>query len=194
MPTILGAFHRLAEAYMNRNLRRYCAAASSTRFLRSATVGNMPGRRHAIIIGEHSVVGGHLHTYPDAGQLHIGNHVFIGPDTRIWAGESIRIGDRVLISHGVNIHDNISHSLSARDRHEHFLEILHRGNGNLGNIRRAPIVIEDDVWIGFNAIVLKGVRIGRGAVVAAGTVVTKDIPDFAIVAGPDARIVGSATE
>lgn len=190
MPTILGIYNRLVEAYMNHHLRRYCTAAQSTRFLRSATVSNRPDHREAITIGAHGIIGGQLQVYPDTGELHIGNHVFVGPDTRIWAGASIHIGHRVLISHGVNILDNISHSLSARERHQQ----VQNGNCALGDVKRAPIVIEDDAWIGCNAIVMRGVRIGRGAVVAAGTIVTKDVPDFAIVAGPDARVVGSATE
>lgn len=53
----------------------------------------------------------------------------------------------------------------------------------------APIVIGDDVWIGASAVILKGVTIGRGAVVAAGCVVTKDVPEWAIVAGVPARII-----
>lgn len=52
-----------------------------------------------------------------------------------------------------------------------------------------PVVIENDVWIGSNAVILHGVRIGNGAVVAAGAVVTKDVPDFAVVGGVPAKIL-----
>ena len=54
---------------------------------------------------------------------------------------------------------------------------------------KGPIVIEDDVWIGFNVVVLSGVRIGHGAVIAAGSIVTRDVPAGAIVAGTPARLV-----
>lgn len=57
------------------------------------------------------------------------------------------------------------------------------------NVRTAEIVIEDDCWIGANAVITAGVRIGKHAVVAAGAVVTKDIPSFTIAAGNPARIV-----
>jgi acetyltransferase-like isoleucine patch superfamily enzyme len=62
----------------------------------------------------------------------------------------------------------------------------------LHNVAASPIVINDDVWIGFNATVLKGVTIGRGAVVGACAVVTKDVPAYAIVVGNPARTVGEA--
>jgi acetyltransferase-like isoleucine patch superfamily enzyme len=55
----------------------------------------------------------------------------------------------------------------------------------------APVFIEDDVWIGCNATILKGVRIGRGAIVAAGAVVTKNVPPLAIVAGVPACVISS---
>ncbi len=56
----------------------------------------------------------------------------------------------------------------------------------------APVVIEDDAWIGFNAVVLKGVRIGRGAIVGSATVVTKDVPPYSVVVGNPAREIGQA--
>ena len=56
-------------------------------------------------------------------------------------------------------------------------------------VRSAPIVIEDRAWIGFNAIILKGVTIGEGSVVAAGAVVTKDVEPYTVVAGNPARVV-----
>lgn len=51
------------------------------------------------------------------------------------------------------------------------------------------MVISDDAWIGLNAIILKGVKIGKGAIVGAGSVVTKNVPDMAVVAGNPARII-----
>ncbi|NMM47248.1 acyltransferase [Flammeovirgaceae bacterium KN852] len=56
---------------------------------------------------------------------------------------------------------------------------------------QAPVVIKDDVWIASKAIILKGVKIGKGAVIAAGAVVTKDVPDYSVVAGVPARIIKS---
>lgn len=190
MPTIIGALRRLAEVYLDRHLRRLCTAHDGVRFLRSADISNSRDNVSAVEIGEHSVIGGRLLVFPDGGRIRIGRQCFIGPDTRIWSADAVEIGDRVLVSHGVNIHDSIAHSLCAHERHQHFIEILQKGNGALGNVRKAPVVIEDDAWIGFNASVMKGVRIGRGAIVAAGAIVTKDVPPFTIVAGPTAHPIG----
>ena len=61
-------------------------------------------------------------------------------------------------------------------------------------VAMAPIVIEDDVWIGFNATILKGVKIGKGAIIGASTIITKDVPPYAIMVGSPARQVGTAAE
>jgi galactoside O-acetyltransferase len=60
---------------------------------------------------------------------------------------------------------------------------------NWENVKKAKIEIKDKAWIGFNSIILKGVTIGEGSVVASGSVVTKDVPDFTLVAGNPARII-----
>ena len=79
----------------------------------------------------------------------------------------------MLISHGVNVHDNDSHPQDAAERHAITQPSSTKATRGGRNIRTAAIVIGDDAWIGFNAIVLKGVTIGAGAIVAAGAVVTE---------------------
>jgi len=59
------------------------------------------------------------------------------------------------------------------------------------NVISKEIIIKDKAWIGFNVIILKGVTIGEGAIVASGSVVTKDVPDFTLVGGNPARIIKS---
>ena len=63
----------------------------------------------------------------------------------------------------------------------------------LGDVKKASIRIEDDAWIGFNAAILRGVTIGRGAIVAAGALVTHDVEPYTIVAGIPARKIGNST-
>jgi len=62
------------------------------------------------------------------------------------------------------------------------------------DVGMARIVIEDDVWIGFGATVMKGVTIGSGAIIGAAAVITKDVPPFAIMVGNPARQVGTASK
>lgn len=192
MPTLVTLCRHVANVCMTHILSRYCIAHKGVRFLQGASVSNNPGNRRAIEIGARSVVAGELHVFPDGGHISIGECCFIGPGTRIWAGESIEIGDRVQIAHGVNILDSISHSISAQERHLHFVEMLERGNHALGDVPKERIVIEDDAWIGLNAIIMKGVRIGRGAIVGAGAIVTKDVPPYTIVAGSVAQPIRSS--
>lgn len=193
-PTLIGILRRLADLYLNRYLRRLCIVKEGVRFLRSANITNSHVNASAIEIGENSVIGGSLLVFPDGGKIRVGSHCFIGPETRIWSGASVEVGNRVLISHGVNIHDSIAHSISASERHQHFIQILLQSNGALGNVRKAPVIIEDDVWIGFNAIIMKGVRIGRGSIIAAGAIVTKDVAPFSIVSGLSSKVIGRSLE
>lgn len=107
--------------------------------------------------------------------LTIGESVRINYGASIAATSLIVIGDRVRIGPYVMIVDTDFHGLEDR---------MERPAGR-------PVIIGDDAWIGAKASVLKGVRIGRGAVVGVGAVVTRDVPDGAIVAGVPARIVKS---
>jgi maltose O-acetyltransferase len=135
-----------------------------------------------------------LLVFAHGGSISIGESCYIGDHSRIWSAAAITIGDRVLISHGVNIHDNNAHSLSAASRHLHFKQIFSGGHPRLMEDPpvAAPIMIEDDAWLGFNSTVLKGVRVGRGAIIGACAVVTKDVPPYTVVAGNPARVVGRA--
>lgn len=99
------------------------------------------------------------------------------------AATSVRIGDRVLVGANSTIVDTDFHPLDPAER---------RRDVNAG--RSAPVVIEDDVFIGMQSIILKGVRIGRGAVIGAGSVVSSDVPAGATVSGNPARVVRHAPD
>jgi acetyltransferase-like isoleucine patch superfamily enzyme len=169
---------------------------STTRFLPNATIDNLSKNQDLISIGSHSVIRGQLLIFAHAGKIEIGDNCYIGENSRIWSAASVKIGDRVLIAHNVNIHDTDSHSINPMLRHQHFVEVMSNGHpvSNEFDIKSKPVVIESDVWIGFNSTILKGVTIGTGAIVAACSLVTKDVPPKTIVAGNPARLIRDITD
>jgi acetyltransferase-like isoleucine patch superfamily enzyme len=187
---LIRIFRRINELLLKRSV----AAAPSVRLLHGCKIINNQALRSAIEIGANSVIAGELLVLADRGQINIGEDVFVGPNTRIWSGLQITIGNRVLISHGVNILDSAFHDLSASKRHLQFRKIFTDKLNAVGDIECRPVIIEDDVWIGFHAAILKGVRIGRGAVIAAGAIVTKDVAPFTVVGGTTAAVIGKSTE
>lgn len=164
--------------------------SNRVKLLDSARILNPRNHSHLIRIGENTVLGGELFVFSHGGEIDIGEWCYIGEGTRIWSAAKVKIGDRVLISHNVNIHDTNGHPISAESRHNHFKEIAKIGHPeNIKDIRSESILINNDVWIGFNSSIMKGVTVGEGAVVAAGSVVTKDVPPWTIVAGNPAKII-----
>jgi len=147
-------------------------------------------------IGERSYVNAGIVFEAETGSVTIGNSSFVGGATII-CRDSVFIGDNVEIAWGVTIMDHNSHSVtyySEREKDTLMAYLIPRGGNSAkdwGNVHHAPIVIKDKAWIGFNAIVLKGVTIGEGAVVGAGSVVTKDVPDWTVVGGNPAQVLYS---
>lgn len=155
-------------------------AGYNTKLMYDASVENLQNNPNAIMLGSNTVIRGHLLVWKHSGKIQIGDYCFIGPLSEIWSMVNITIGNRVLISHGVNIADSNAHSKSPQERHLHYRLITEQGhpknNKFFENVPSKAIVIEDDVWISFGCTILKGVRIGARSIIAAGTVVTKDVP------------------
>jgi len=170
------------------------ASFDETVSIGAAIIENNRQQKQFITIGSNTVIRGELMLFKHGGNITIGRDCFIGPGSKIWSAKNISLGDRVLIAHNVNIHDNISHPLNAADRHKDFMHIFFKGGlQDTVALREEEVIIGDDVWIGFNAIILKGVKIGKGAIIGAGTTITKDVPDFAIVVGNPQRIIKYTT-
>ncbi len=135
-----------------------------------------------------------------AGNIHIGDHVILKEGARLCSAQPaalIKIGDWTTIGYHVFVFASAGVTLGRNCLVAPFCYLVDANHG----IRRdevirnqklcaAPIVIGDDVWLGTRVVVLPGVRIGTGAVVAAGSIVTRDVPDYAIVAGTPAVIRG----
>lgn len=166
-----------------------CVLGQEARLLNSARIRNIRGDARSIRVGDHSVIAGELLTFHHGGQLDIGAWCYVGEGTRIWSAASIRIGDRVLISHNVNIFDSLTHPLPSRQRHIHFKTIMTSGHPDAIDLGERPVAVGDDAWIGAGANILRGVTIGEGAIVAAGAVVTRDVPPHSIVGGNPARLI-----
>ncbi|MBK0380649.1 acyltransferase [Mucilaginibacter segetis] len=165
----------------------------SVRLDNTVQIFNNRGDKKYISIGNNSWIKGELLTWKHGGEISIGENCFIGDFAKIWSSVKVSIGNNVLISHGVNIHDNISHPLNSIERHQDFLHVRKIGLQDNVNISEAEIIIEDDAWVGFNATIFKGVTVGKGAIIGANTVITKDVPPFAVVVGNPARIIKQTT-
>lgn len=128
-----------------------------------------------------------------------GSNVHVQWSVQIWSphkhiimGDSVGIGNRCVINTDVEIGNHVmlaAHvGLIARDAHAYITPGTSMFSSDRGD--RLKIVIEDDVWLGFGAIVLSGVTIGRGSIIGAGAIVTKDVPRYSIVLGKAAEVVG----
>lgn len=136
-------------------------------------------------IGSGSIVESAILFDRSGGSVRIGERTFIGASTLVCA-DAIEIGDDVLISWGCTIVDHNSHPLAWNNRRGDVANWF-EGRKDWRHVERAAVRIGDKAWIGFNAIVLKGVVIGEGAIIGAGSVVTRDVPAFTVVAGNPAR-------
>lgn len=110
----------------------------------------------------------------DHGQLMLGNHIYFNHNCSITCVEKILIGDYSCIANNVVIVD-----------HDHVID----KNGVTADLKSAPVEIGKHVWICANAVITSGVKIGDGAVIAAGSVVTKDVPAHTLVAGMPAKVI-----
>jgi acetyltransferase-like isoleucine patch superfamily enzyme len=135
--------------------------------LRSWVTSNPLAPNHAVVLA----------TRTNQAVIKVGNDCGLTGATLV-AAERIEIGNRVLIGTNVTIVDTDFHPLSWQERQQDI---------NRGKYR--PVIIEDDVFIGMNSLILKGVRVGRGSVIGAGSVVTKDVPENVVVAGNPAQVV-----
>ncbi len=125
----------------------------------------------------------------EKGFIEIGDYCYITNASLVCA-EKITIGKRVFIAGGVTIADSDFHPLDPALRLADTIALSPIGNSkNRPAMRSEPVVIADDVWIGFNATILKGVHIGAGAVIQPGALVIEAVPAGATVAGNPAKPV-----
>lgn len=124
------------------------------------------------------------------GVINIGKFVVL-QCTRIIANHSVTIKDHCMFSWGSVITDSWIDlkTFSPALRREMLEKTAHSNNRHLEFTDPNPVIIEENVWVGFEAIILPGVKIGRGAVIGCKTVVFEDVPAYAVVVGNPARII-----
>lgn len=160
--------------------------------IRKPTKGHIFMRVHEGCI----INSGHFAFDNSSSKFTMGKNSYIGSGIFI-LGDNITIGEDVIISWNCEIHTHNSHSIHWQDRKDDISKTLlcMKENKNIVDnkswqgIDMAPVVIEDKVWIGCNCIILKGVTIGEGAVIGAGSVVSKDVPPYTVFAGNPAKFI-----
>ena len=162
----------------------YCESAQIFRQLRNKKPG-------AVVIGKHvSCYAGCSFAIGKSGQCVIGDFTLLN-GALIMAEEKIEIGSYCLVSWNVGIADSDFHPLEPAQRliDAQALAPYFEGRPPRPKLKTAPVKIADNVWIGMNATILKGVTIGENSVVAAGSVVTKSVEPSTVVAGNPAIVV-----
>lgn len=145
-----------------------------------------------IILDDYVDLYGRL-TSQSHGKIQIGKHTRVGINVKVLCVESIKIGNHVAIGADCVITDNSSHPSSALFRRVKSLMPVSSTLHLWKYSAHKPVVIEDNAWIGERSRICKGVTIGENSIVAANSVVTKDVPANSIAAGNPAKIVRDGT-
>jgi len=138
-------------------------------------------RGNRIALGKHTQIYDHVvvRCVGGDGDIIIGEHCYINPGCVLYSGNGITFGNYVLLAPGVKVVPS-NHAFDTRStviRHQGFMK------------SKGGVVVEDDVWIGANAVLLDGAHIGRGAILAAGAVVSGPVPAYEIWGGVPARLL-----
>lgn len=187
----------LSNRLVHRKYRKNLEIDSSTRLHENFSVNFLvpPQDRCYVKVGARGLLNAQITFESKDGAVEIGDRVYIG-GCLIICRNKVTIGNDVTLAWGVTIYDHNSNSLDWRQRAkvvEYFCETYGSARCyeelDWSGVASAPIVIEDKVWIGFDAVLLKGVRVGEGAVIGARSVVTRDVDPYTVVAGNPAVFV-----
>ena len=148
-------------------------------------------------IGKNTMLGCEFIFESDQGEITVGDNTFINEGTSLISRIKISIGSSVTIAWGCTLYDHNSHSLDFKERQNDIQRQNHdykNGNNfikskNWDVVKSKPITIEDNVWIGFDSVVLSGVTIGEGAIIGARSVVRENVEPWTVVAGNPAVVI-----
>ena len=148
---------------------------------------------NALVIGTHGTMDGVHFALGEAGRVEIGDYCYFTNAVLLCELE-LRIGNYVVIGWNATIADADFHPIGPAERVADAIACSPLGQGRpRPEVLRRPVIIEDNVWIGPNATILKGVRIGAGAFIEAGTLITRDVAPRARVLGNPAQVIGEVT-
>jgi acetyltransferase-like isoleucine patch superfamily enzyme len=185
---------------VNRRYRQVLESHVSTRFLPNFNIikNRVTGQQNTrVTIGERCLLGIVIMLETPDAKVSIGDRVYMGNSTII-SKSAVSFGNDILVAWGVTFYDHDSHSLDSEDRdkdiEQTYLDFINEKGNYLKNknwsvVHSKPIKICDHAWIGAEAMILKGVTVGEGAIIGAKSVVTKDVPPYSIVAGNPAKVV-----
>lgn len=195
---IIKLYRYLKHKQMLKKLNANLKISDRTVLLDSINFDVRTKREDLIVkIGEESMIGCNFIFESGKGRVEIGKRCYIGGGTNLIAHSDITIGNDVTMAWGIWVYTHDSHSLDWKERVKDIARQNddYRAGRNFivskdwSVVNTAPIRICDKAWIGMNVIILKGVTIGEGAIVGAGSVVTHDVPAWSVVAGNPARVV-----
>lgn len=130
---------------------------------------------HRFVLGKYSVVEEFCCLNNAVGDLLIGDYTRIG------------LGNTLIGPVQIGSHVNLAQNITVTGLNHNFLDVTKRMDEQ--GVSTCPVVIEDDVWIGANAVILPGVTLGRHCVVAAGSIVSRSVPPYSVCAGNPARVI-----
>ena len=147
-------------------------------------------QKDALVIGEQCTMDGVHFDLGEQGKVIIGDYCYF-TNVVLLCELEVRVGNYVLVGWNTTITDTDFHPIAPAERIADAVACSPLGKGRpRPPVIRKAVIIEDDVWIGPNATILKGVRIGRGAFIEPGSLVTRDVPSRARVMGNPAQIIG----
>jgi acetyltransferase-like isoleucine patch superfamily enzyme len=140
-------------------------------------------------IGNKCIIDGQISTETDYSRVTIGDEVFIGGGSIIDCVCDVTIENNVLISYQCIIQDSDNHSSKLSERKNDVIDWMNNEYHNWDITPKSPVKICKGAWLGARVIILKGVTVGEGSIVGAGSVVTKNVPAWTIVGGNPARVI-----